>query len=115
MNTEGCKNLINAIYIQAANDYIFAVVSNKKDLERETGSFLSCYERGKYIKKKCLEEIKICKQFINDFLESDSKKILIDESNISIPVLRIVVSVRYREQVKVNVTKKDECYMMRKN
>lgn len=114
LNLQGCKNLINGILTQAANDYIRAVVSGKKSTEKEAGSFLDLSVKGRYIKKKCLEEIKICKEYVNNFLESDSDKILIDESAISVPVLRTVVLAQYKEKAKVN--KIDDCkvYLIRK-
>ena len=108
LNLEGCKNLT-----QAANDYMRAVVSNNKKTEKEAGSFLDLSVKGKYIKKKCLEEIKICKAYVEDFLESDSKNILVDESAISVPVLRIVVLHQYKEQAKVNKID-DKVYLIRK-
>lgn len=120
LSLEGCKNLCNAIYAQAANDYILAVVSGNKNLKKETESFLGSGAyfktrgQGEYIKRKCLEEIKICRTFANDFLESDKDKIQINESNVSVPVLQQVVRFDYKNQLKVGRIK-EKFHLIRKN
>ena len=104
-NEQGCKNLINAIYQRAAEDYILAVVTNDIQGQKEIGDFLVSgaywkeHKEGRYIKEKCLKEIKAAQKFIDDFLESDSKKIYINQNNISLPVLNVVKNVRYQDQL----------------
>lgn len=120
MNTQGCENLINGIYAEAASDYILGVVSCNKNLEKEAGNFLvsGAYfktpEEGKYIKKKCLEEIDICKKFIKKFLKSDKENIRIRQNNISVPVLRIIIKVCYQDQLKA-ILINDKWHLVRKN
>lgn len=120
LNLEGCKNLCNAIYAQAANDYILAVVSGNKNLKKETenflgsGAYFKTRGQGEYIKRKCLEEIKICRTFANDFLELNKDKILINQSGVSLPVLQIVVRFNYKGRLKVYKIK-EKMYLIRTN
>lgn len=110
LNIEGCKNLINGIYRQAAIDYIHALVSCNNQSIEQIGNFLTSgayYKergQGEYVKRKCLEEIRVSKNFVDNFLKSDEEKIKIDERKISIVVLKIVI--RFcPENLKIKETK----------
>lgn len=106
-NEQGCKNLINAIYQRAAEDYIFAVITGDKALEQETGNFLVSgaywkkHSEGRYIKEKCLKEIETAQKFIDDFMQSDLQKIYINRNNISFPILLTIKTVHYKDKLRI--------------
>ena len=119
-NPEGVQNLVNAIYKQAANDYMKALImENERGIkEAETfllsGAYLQDEDRkGAYLVERCREEVKIAEKFIIDFLKSDSKEIEVDTSAISANVLRIAVYNCYKT-CSTRTKKDDKLYLIKK-
>ena len=119
LNDKGCENLVNAIYEQAARDYINAIIHNNKRSMKEieeflvSGAYFKLPAEGEYIKRKCLVEIKICNKFINKFLESDLERILIDKKAICYSILMMIKEARYKNKLSFE-TKKGKLYLYRK-
>ena len=105
LNEAGIYRLVNAIYKQCAIDYIIAVLCDDKERIEETSSFMksSAYlvdsELGPAVLANCNREMAKSIKFINDFLKSDKKKMEI--SNISVWVMRLIVSVKYDRVLKI--------------
>lgn len=118
LNEAGIYNLVKAIYKQCAIDYIIAVLCNDKCRIEETSSFMksSAYlvdsELGPAVLANCNREMAKSIKFINDFLKSDKKKMEI--KNISVWVMRLIVSVKYDRVLKIKFDRDLQTFFLSK-
>lgn len=96
-NKIGCENLINAIYAQAAEDYVDAILKHDEAVKKETKEFLEsgAYFRspnyGKWIIRHIEKELKDEMNFCAEFLNENSQKTFVDETNHVLWILNEVI------------------------
>lgn len=109
MNDRGIANLVNAIYAQAAKDYVVAVLKNDAFEIKSLENFLTsgAYFReadnkiGTYIMQQCRKEIEAANKFIDEFYISNAKEIDIDERKIVVNIVREIVRIRYFKKIRL--------------
>lgn len=120
MNDKGIENLITAIYKQAADDLMkaYCVVINTEQF-LESDEYLKQLKAGSYIIQKCKKEVKEADKIVMDFVNSDKKKLKLNEHDVN----KKVISMYIKENTGINVSvknyKKDQnigvFYLVKKN
>lgn len=113
------ENLINAIYNQAADDYVDAILKHdekeKKELKEflESGEFLRDPACGKYIVKNLEKEVKNEVAFCAKFLQENTPKTFIDESEHVVNILRTVIWRLYRGKLSLRFNRNKHKFYLR--
>lgn len=120
-NEVGCENLVNAIYKQAANDYLIASLKNDEKKKGEAKEFLESgmYFRnpnyGKWIIRHIEKEIKYETNFCANFLNENLQKTFIDEREHVLNILQEVILSFYRYKLSLRFNRnKHKFYLHRK-
>lgn len=99
----GYEDLVNAIFQQAVEDYVFAHITRNRWEKRSIEKFLcsGAYGRdplqGEVLIRKLKDEMSLVENFVDEFLDSDKKKILINPKMIAVNILRQFVKVKYQK------------------
>lgn len=106
------------IYKNAAQEYVEAILINntyrKRQLERfiTSGAYDISPETGQYIVDKLQEEINICRNIINSFLVSDNEKMYVNQRKIVPWILRMIISMKYPGDLKLESGRKENIYYL---
>lgn len=85
LSTEGCENLVNAIYERAVKDYVYALINgNKGEITKiekflRSGAYGRTKEFGQSLIEKTRREVKLVTDFINEFVDSDEKGVTVKD------------------------------------
>lgn len=116
---KGLENILKALYKQTAKDYIIAVLCNDEEAIEEITDFFKnggyfANETGEFILAKLNREMKIAVTFVEKFLKINNKKIQVYPNEVSIWILRLIVSARYDKRVKVYTDDEKRLFLIKK-
>lgn len=115
----GCENLINAIYVQASEDYVDALLKHdekeKKEIKDflESGAYFSNPNYGKWIVKHLEKEVKDEINFCSKFLNENTQKTFLNESEHVINILQKVIFHLYRGKLSLRFNRNKHKFYLR--
>lgn len=116
----GCENLINAIYSQAAEDYVDSLLKydekEKKEIKDflESGAYFRNPNYGKWIVKHLEKEVKNEINFCSKFLNENTQKTFIDEREHVVDILQKVIFRLYHGKLSLRFNRNKHKFYLRK-